>query len=103
VRCCVLPSPMAKRACTLPRSVGSHTVAGHPVRRAQLEALPAPPRRAVFDNTHAELAAVGAAWRAGALSNFDYLMHLNSLASRTYDDLSQYRLRLTGVAIIGAR
>jgi len=30
------------------------------------------------------------AWQMGALSNFDYLMRLNSFAGRTYSDLTQY-------------
>jgi hypothetical protein len=29
-------------------------------------------------------------WRAGELSNFDYIMHLNTLAGRTYNDMTQY-------------
>ena len=29
-------------------------------------------------------------WRRRDMSNFDYLMHLNSIAGRTYNDLSQY-------------
>ena len=29
-------------------------------------------------------------WQMGALSNFEYLMRLNSLAGRTYSDLTQY-------------
>lgn len=29
-------------------------------------------------------------WRSGGMSNFDYLMNLNTLAGRTYNDLSQY-------------
>ena len=29
-------------------------------------------------------------WQLGALSNFEYLMRLNSLAGRTYSDLTQY-------------
>lgn len=30
------------------------------------------------------------AWQQGALSNFEYLMRLNSLAGRSYSDLTQY-------------
>ncbi len=33
---------------------------------------------------------VTAKWAAGELSNFDYLMHVNSLADRTRNDLAQY-------------
>ncbi|XP_041734876.1 WD repeat- and FYVE domain-containing protein 4 [Coregonus clupeaformis] len=29
-------------------------------------------------------------WQRGEISNFDYLMHLNTLAGRTYSDLMQY-------------
>ncbi|KAI1894298.1 hypothetical protein AGOR_G00114380 [Albula goreensis] len=29
-------------------------------------------------------------WQKGEMSNFDYLMHLNTLAGRTYNDLMQY-------------
>uniref|UniRef100_A0A6B2KXN1 BEACH domain-containing protein n=1 Tax=Arcella intermedia TaxID=1963864 RepID=A0A6B2KXN1_9EUKA len=29
-------------------------------------------------------------WRCGLISNFDYLMYLNSLADRTFNDLTQY-------------
>jgi factor associated with neutral sphingomyelinase activation len=29
-------------------------------------------------------------WQCGLLSNFDYLMYLNSLADRTFNDLTQY-------------
>eukprot|EP01156_Anaeramoeba_ignava_P013955 Anaeramoba_ignava/a607888_33.p1 GENE.a607888_33~~a607888_33.p1 ORF type:complete len:758 (+),score=205.48 a607888_33:394-2667(+) len=29
-------------------------------------------------------------WRNGEISNFQYLMHLNTLAGRTYNDLTQY-------------
>lgn len=29
-------------------------------------------------------------WEAGEISNFEYLMHLNSLAGRSYNDLNQY-------------
>jgi hypothetical protein len=29
-------------------------------------------------------------WRRREISNFEYLMHLNELASRTYNDLTQY-------------
>merc|ERR1712166_823299 len=30
------------------------------------------------------------AWRQRKISNFDYLMHLNTLAGRTFNDLTQY-------------
>ena len=29
-------------------------------------------------------------WQNGSLSNYDYLMYLNSLADRTFNDLTQY-------------
>jgi len=29
-------------------------------------------------------------WQQGQISNFDYLMYLNSLADRTFNDLTQY-------------
>lgn len=29
-------------------------------------------------------------WQAGEISNFQYLMHLNTLAGRGYNDLTQY-------------
>ena len=29
-------------------------------------------------------------WVDGQLSNFEYLMHLNTLAGRSYNDLTQY-------------
>ena len=29
-------------------------------------------------------------WQNGALSNFDYLMYLNSMADRSFNDLTQY-------------
>ncbi|KNC49528.1 WD repeat and FYVE domain-containing protein 3 [Thecamonas trahens ATCC 50062] len=29
-------------------------------------------------------------WRSGKVSNFDYLMHLNTLAGRSFNDLTQY-------------
>ena len=29
-------------------------------------------------------------WAAGQISNFEYLMHLNTLAGRTFNDLTQY-------------
>lgn len=29
-------------------------------------------------------------WEKGEISNFQYLMHLNTLAGRSYNDLMQY-------------
>jgi hypothetical protein len=29
-------------------------------------------------------------WQRGEVSNFNYLMYLNTMAGRTYNDLSQY-------------
>ncbi len=31
-------------------------------------------------------------WAKGSMSNFDYLMHLNKLAGRTFNDLTQYHV-----------
>lgn len=36
-----------------------------------------------------------ALWRAGAITNWEYLMKLNGLAGRTYNDLMQYPVRST--------
>jgi factor associated with neutral sphingomyelinase activation len=36
------------------------------------------------------VATMAAKWASGELSNFDYLMHVNSLADRTRNDLAQY-------------
>lgn len=59
---------------------------------AIVESRTAPLRRTIFDASAQaiELEKLRSAWSAGALSNFDYLMQLNTLASRTYSDLSQY-------------
>eukprot|EP01045_Picozoa_sp_COSAG04_P019405 COSAG04_NODE_1879_length_5320_cov_3.323118_6_plen_863_part_01 len=56
------------------------------------EARASPLRRAIFDadSQAAELDRLREAWNAGALSNLEYLMQINTLASRTYSDLSQY-------------
>lgn len=32
-------------------------------------------------------------WVGGEISNFEYLMHLNTLAGRSYNDLTQYPVR----------
>lgn len=32
-------------------------------------------------------------WVQGSISNFEYLMHLNTLAGRSYNDLTQYPVR----------
>ena len=37
-----------------------------------------------------QLSAWMADWVAGRISNFDYLMHLNHLAGRSFKDLTQY-------------
>jgi len=29
-------------------------------------------------------------WQRGQISNFEYLMHLNTLAGRSFNDLTQY-------------
>ncbi|KAI0562859.1 WD40-repeat containing protein [Gracilaria domingensis] len=42
----------------------------------------------VFDRQ--ELERTLSLWRAGRISNFDYLMHLNLAAGRSFNDLSQY-------------
>ena len=34
-------------------------------------------------------------WIAREVSNFEYLMHLNTLAGRSYNDLTQYPVRMT--------
>ena len=56
------------------------------------EARASPLRRAIFSagSQAAELDRLREAWNAGALSNLEYLMQINTLASRTYSDLSQY-------------
>ena len=39
---------------------------------------------------HATIAPISKQWQAGDISNFEYLIALNSVAGRTYNDLSQY-------------
>jgi WD40 repeat protein len=39
---------------------------------------------------HKWLRSVTARWQMGAITNFEYLMSLNTLAGRTYNDLTQY-------------
>ena len=41
-------------------------------------------------DVHKEVKEVMNLWSDGKISNFEYLMHLNILAGRTYNDLSQY-------------
>ncbi|TGZ71309.1 hypothetical protein CRM22_002720 [Opisthorchis felineus] len=43
-----------------------------------------------FDHGHHRLRAVQRRWLKGQISNFAYLMELNDLAGRTYNDLMQY-------------
>ena len=51
-----------------------------------LETLIAPPTPAtLFKNS-----GVTRQWQKGRISNFEYLMYLNTLAGRTYNDLTQY-------------
>ena len=42
------------------------------------------------DPSHASLAKLTTAWQSGAVSNYDYLMALNSAAGRTRSDFTQY-------------
>ena len=54
--------------------------------------LPGHPRRAdPAAPLRPDATAATRAWQQGALSNFDYLMRINSLAGRTYSDLTQAR------------
>ena len=39
---------------------------------------------------HATIAPISKQWQQGEISNFEYLIALNSVAGRTYNDLSQY-------------
>jgi len=43
-----------------------------------------------LDNTYNDIEHHTNLWRFGSLSNFEYLMYLNSLASRSFSDLTQY-------------
>ncbi|KAF7710465.1 WD repeat- and FYVE domain-containing protein 4 isoform X3 [Silurus meridionalis] len=64
-----------KRLCSVVPSLKGRgvTEAMHNVRK------PAAPEKTVI-----------AKWQRGEISNFEYLMHLNTLAGRTYNDLMQY-------------
>eukprot|EP00961_Rhodomonas_salina_P182692 2466444-Rhodomonas_salina.2 len=42
------------------------------------------------DDAKEELQRLTAAWVQGQMSNFDYLMEINFLADRSFNDLSQY-------------
>eukprot|EP00817_Percolomonadidae_sp_ATCC50343_P006676 CAMPEP_0117419660 /NCGR_PEP_ID=MMETSP0758-20121206/1175_1 /TAXON_ID=63605 /ORGANISM="Percolomonas cosmopolitus, Strain AE-1 (ATCC 50343)" /LENGTH=1407 /DNA_ID=CAMNT_0005200853 /DNA_START=1377 /DNA_END=5600 /DNA_ORIENTATION=+ len=46
-------------------------------------------RRVITSNSN-ELKRITSAWKKHEISNFDYIMRLNMLANRTYNDLSQY-------------
>ena len=49
------------------------------------------PRAAVISPADTKwVAELSARWQAGAISNFEYLQRLNTLAGRTYNDLNQY-------------
>jgi hypothetical protein len=39
------------------------------------------------------LAKMQSKWEEGAVSNFEYLMFLNTMAGRTFNDLTQYPVR----------
>lgn len=43
-----------------------------------------------FDNGQQEQENMLYKWRCGSLSNYDYLMYLNSIADRSFNDLTQY-------------
>lgn len=46
-------------------------------------------RSALFNSLTGE-SSVTTRWMRSEISNFQYLMHLNTLAGRSYNDLSQY-------------
>jgi hypothetical protein len=47
-------------------------------------------RRQAMDNKQLWLQQLTEAWQQGYVSNFDYLIHLNAVAGRTFNDLTQY-------------
>ena len=87
-------SPIFHRACNLPHyllllacSPSCELILPSSRREAFLHNLTGQPELKLHANDQRNMMT---AWQNGTVSNFEYLMYLNSLADRSFNDLAQY-------------